>query len=145
MAANVSSGGTEITVEDDVDFEVGGKARLYDMSQDETWEDVTISAINYATNVITVSATTRAYKGGRDVVEMRKKFVADNKIMMFTDEFEGEKIAEFMEAPFGLGRHWGLYTDQKEEWDPDGIWVRVQDKGLPVLYNPKTIVTLTVK
>lgn len=145
MVSNIAIGATEVTVEDAVDFEVGGKARLYDMAQDETWEDCTISAINYATNVLTISATTKAYKGGRDVVEMRKKFVADNKIMMFTDEFEGEKVAEFMEAPFGLGRHWGLYTDQKEEWDPDGIWVRVQDKGLPVLYNPKTIVTLTVK
>lgn len=145
MVSNVAVGATSVTVEDAVDFEKGGKVRLYDMSQDETWEDCTVSAINYATNVLTISATTKAYKGGRDVVEMRKKFVADNKIMMFTDEFEGEKVAEFMEAPFGLGRHWGLYTDQKEEWDPDGIWVRVQDKGLPVLYNPKTIVTLTVK
>lgn len=145
MVGNVAIGANTVIVEDVVDMEVGGKARLYDMSQDDVWYDHTITAIDYATNTITLgTVTTAAFKGGRDIVEMRKKFVPDNKVMMFTDEFEGEKIAEFMEAPFGLGRHWGLYTDQKEEWDPDGIWVRVQDKGLPVLYNPKTIVTLKV-
>lgn len=146
MVGNVAIGQNTIVVEDVVDMEVGAKARIYNMSQDDVWEEAVISGIDYATNTITLATNTvGAYKGGRDIVEMRKKFVPDNKVMMFTDEFEGEKIAEFMEAPFGLGRNWGLYTDQKEEWDPDGIWVRVQDKGLPVLYNPKTIVTLTVK
>ena len=145
IVGNVSVGATSIIVEDAVDMEVGSKLRLYDMSKDDMWEDVTISAIDYSTNTLTVSATTAGYRGGRDVAEMRKKFVADNMISMFTDEFEGEKIAEFMEAPFGLGRNWGMYVDRKDEWDPDGVWVRVQDKGLPVLYNPKTIVTLKVK
>ena len=145
IVGNVSVGATSIIVEDAVDMEVGSKLRLYDMSKDDMWEDVTISAIDYSTNTLTVSATTAGYRGGRDVAEMRKKFVADNVVSMFTDEFEGEKIAEFMEAPFGLGRNWGMYVDRKDEWDPDGVWVRVQDKGLPVLYNPKTIVTLKVK
>lgn len=145
IVGNVSVGATSIIVEDAVDMEVGSKLRLYDMSKDDMWEDVTISAIDYSTNTLTVSATTAGYRGGRDVAEMRKKFVADNMVSMFTDEFEGEKIAEFMEAPFGLGRNWGMYVDRKDEWDPDGVWVRVQDKGLPVLYNPKTIVTLKVK
>lgn len=145
IVTNVAIGATSIIVEDAVDMEVGGKVRLYDMSKDDVWEDVAITAIDYSTNTLTVAATTGAYRGGRDVAEMRKKFVADNMVSMFTDEFEGEKIAEFMEAPFGLGRNWGLYVDRKDEWDPDGVWVRVQDKGLPVLYNPKTIVTLKVK
>ena len=145
IVGNVSVGATSIIVEDAVDMEVGSKLRLYDMSKDDMWEDVTISAIDYSTNTLTVSATTAGYRGGRDVAEMRKKFVADNMVSMFTDEFEGEKIAEFIEAPFGLGRNWGMYVDRKDEWDPDGVWVRVQDKGLPVLYNPKTIVTLKVK
>ena len=145
IVGNVSVGATSIIVEDAVDMEVGSKLRLYDMSKNDMWEDVTISAIDYSTNTLTVSATTAGYRGGRDVAEMRKKFVADNMVSMFTDEFEGEKIAEFMEAPFGLGRNWGMYVDRKDEWDPDGVWVRVQDKGLPVLYNPKTIVTLKVK
>ena len=145
VATNVSIGANTVIVEDVVDMEVGGKLRLYDMSKDEQWEEHVISSIDYATNTIPLATvTTGAYRSGRDVAEMRKKFVPDNKVMMFTDEFEGEKIAEFMEAPFGLGRHWGMFTDQKDEWDPDGIWVRVQDKGLPVLYNPKTIVTMTV-
>ena len=71
--------------------------------------------------------------------------MADNVITMFNDTFEGEKVAEFIEAPFGLDRVWGMYTDRHFEWDPDGVWVRVQDKGLPVMYNPNTIMTLTVK
>ena len=65
--------------------------------------------------------------------------------MMFSPTAEGQKIAEFMEAPYGLDRRWGKYIDTKTEWDPDGIWLRVQDKGLPVLYNPETIATITVK
>jgi len=30
------------------------------------------------------------------------------------------------------------------EWDPEGIWIRVQDKGLPVVYHPDFIFKLTV-
>ena len=142
------SGNAEDTliVESVVDFEKDTRVRIYDMSKDNVWVELPITGVDYSTNTLTFGASAAAagiaVVSGRDVVEMRKKFVPDWKVMMFTDEFEGEKVAEFMEAPFGLGRHWGQYTDTKIEWDPDGVWVRVQDKGLPVLYNPNTIVTL---
>lgn len=142
----VSASGTSAVVEDAMDFEVGGTARIRDMSKARSWEDIVITAINYATNTLTLAtAITGTYKAGRDVITCRKRFVDKYKFMMYSPVAEGQKIGEFMEAPYGLDRRWGKYIDTKEEWDPDGIWLRVQDKGLPVLYNPETIVTLTVK
>jgi hypothetical protein len=76
---------------------------------------------------------------------MKKKFIDDDTFFMFADSMEGEKIAEFMEAPYGLGRRWGKYADTKDEWDPEGMWLRVQDKGLPVCYHPDTTISLVVK
>ena len=63
---------------------------------------------------------------------------------MFADNAEGEKIAEFMEAPHGIGRNWGQFADTKDQWDPEGIYLRVADKGLPVLYHPDTTYKLIV-
>jgi hypothetical protein len=37
-----------------------------------------------------------------------------------------------------------MQTDRKETWDPDGVFLRVQDKGLPVLYQRDAIYNLTV-
>ena len=76
---------------------------------------------------------------------MRKKFITDDKIGIFCRQVDGEPIAEFMMAPFGNDRHFGMYPDTKEEWDPEGIWMRVQNKGLPVIYHPDALWTLTVK
>ena len=136
-----------ITVESAVDMETGSRVRIYDMTKDNFWVEREVTSIDYTTHTISLkdlASHSLSISSGNAVVEMRKKFVADGKVMMFTDEFEGEKVAEFMEAPFGLGRNWGQYTDSHIEWDPDGVWVRVQDKGLPVLYNPNTIVTMQV-
>jgi hypothetical protein len=76
---------------------------------------------------------------------MRKKFIGDDKVSFFRSTLDGEKIAEFMEAPFGLNRTWGMFADSNEEWDPDGVWMRVQNKGLPVIYHPNVMYSLTVK
>lgn len=135
-----------VVVEDAVDFEVGGTARIRDMSKPRAYEDIKITAINYATNTLTLaSACVGTYIGGRDVVICRKRFIDEYSFMMFNSMAEGQKVAQFMEAPYGLERRWGKYADTKEEWDPDGLWLRVQDKGLPVLFNPETIVTMKVK
>jgi hypothetical protein len=75
---------------------------------------------------------------------MTKKFLPTDKFVMFASTVEGQKIAEFMRAPFGLNRQYGLQVDTHEEWDPDGMWVRVQNKGLPVLYNKDATYVLTV-
>lgn len=143
LTTDISASGTSAVVDDATDFEAAS-ARLYDMSEPFTWEDVTISAVNVATNTLTISATTGAYKATEDRIVMRKKYVPDTKFILFADVMEGEKIAEFMNAPFGNDRNWGMFTDTHEEWDPEGIWIRCQNKGLPVLYHPDAIYQMTV-
>ena len=146
LLTNVAIGANTVVVEDALDFEVGGTARIRDMTKPRAYEDIKITAIDYASNTLTLeTVTAKAYVGGRDVVICRKRFIDEHSFMMFSTMAEGQKVAEFIEAPYGLERRWGKYADTKTEWDPDGIWIRVQDKGLPVLYNPETIVTMKVK
>jgi hypothetical protein len=137
-------GSTTIYVDDASDFEVGGKLRFVNMIRYNTWEEEVITAIDRVNSTITVGQQpSGSFVGGRDKVIMRKKFIPDNEFFMFADSQDGEKIAEFMQAPYGVDRRWGFYADTKDEWDPEGIWLRVQDKGLPVLYRPDTTYKLT--
>lgn len=130
---------TAIPVDDASDFEVGGILRIYNLKKYNTWEDKTITAVDVDAGTVTVaSAYTNSYVANRDKVVMRKKFIMDNQLLLFSDVADGSKIAEFMEAPFGLNRNWGFQADTKDEWDPEGVWLRVQDKGLPVIYRPDT-------
>jgi hypothetical protein len=130
---------TTIYLDDVTDFEVGGKARFYNMKAYNTYEDEVITAVDKVAGTITVGAyPSGTFVGGQDKVVMRKKFIQDNVFFMFADSQGGSKIAEFMEAPYGNSRRWGFFADTKDEWDPEGVWLRVQDKGLPVLYNPDT-------
>lgn len=144
ISAAVAIGANTVTVDDASDFEVGGVLRFVNMSRYNTWEDRTITSVVVSTGVITVSAvTTAAYVAGRDKVIMRKKFILDNQLLLFSDTADGSKVAEFMEAPYGMGRHWGFFADSEPEWDPEGVWLRVQDKGLPVIYRPDTTYLIT--
>lgn len=138
---------TAIPVDDTSDFEVGGTLRFVDMSEYNTYEDRTISAVDHSAGTVTVSAApTNSYLAGEDKVIMRKKFIDDGTFFLMSDtNGNGEKIAEFMEAPYGMDRRWGMFADTKDEWDPEGMWLRVQDKGLPVLYFPDTTYKMTVK
>jgi hypothetical protein len=135
------------TVEDATDFETGEAVRVYNMRQPFAWEADTISAINYATNVITLTTgvTAANYVAGSSRIQMRKRFADADEFLFFSRTIDNEPIAEFMEAPFGNDRTWGAYLDMKEEWDPDGLWLRVQNKGLPVLYWPNAIMRLVVR
>ncbi len=135
------------TVEDATDFETGEAVRVYNMRQPFAWEADTISAINYATNVITLTTgvTVANYVAGSSRIQMRKRFADADEFLFFSRTIDNEPIAEFMEAPFGNDRTWGAYLDMKEEWDPDGLWLRVQNKGLPVLYWPNAIMRLVVR
>ncbi|MFP4448497.1 MAG: major capsid protein [Bacteroidota bacterium] len=135
---------TSVVVEDATDF-VAGKARMYDMSSMFTYEDVEITAVNYNTNTLTLAdSPTSTYSSGKARISLRKKFASEDKLMFFSKSVEGETIAEFMEAPFGLNRNWGMFGDSKPEWDPDGVWLRIQNKGLPVMYWPNAVMTLKV-
>jgi len=145
MTQDVASGSTDIHIDDATDFEAGARVRLFDLTKYRTWEDYVIDSVDILNNTITLtSAVSKKYTAGRCRVVMRKKLINDTTVGMFARSVDDEKIAEFMEAPFGLGRHFGLYADTKEEWDPDGIWMRVQNKGLPVIYHPEALYTLTV-
>ncbi len=140
----VTGGSTvAIPVDDTTDFEVGGTLRLHDLSEN-TYEDETISAVSASAGTVTVSAAPTASFEAGDQVTMKKKFIDDNVFFMFSTKMEGDNIAEFMEAPYGVGRRWGKFADTKDEWDPEGLWLRVQDKGLPVLYHPDTTYKLIV-
>lgn len=136
---------TDIYVEDARDFEVGGKLRFVDSSERNSWEDETISAVDLDNNKITVStAPSTSYKAVEDKVVMKRKFVADNKVMMLSTTAEGVPISEYMQAPFSLPAGYGRKADSQAQWEPEGVDIRVQDKGLPVLYYPEAIYTMTV-
>lgn len=141
----VTPGSTTIYVDDATDFEVGGTARFVNTKLYNVWEDQTITAVDPVASTITVDAQpSMTFIAGRDKVVMRKKFIADNEFIMFASKAAGEPIAEFMEAPYGMDRRYGFYADTEPEWDPEGVWLRVQDKGLPVLYHPDTIFKMYV-
>jgi len=148
LIANVTGGSsTVIYVDDASDFEVGGTLRFHDYSSAarSSYEDETITAVDAQAGTVTVAtAPTASFTANEDVVTMKKKYIADNKFFMFsTTGADGQKAAEFMEAPYGVDRRWGKFVDRKVEWDPEGLWMRVQDKGLPVMYNPDTTYTIT--
>jgi hypothetical protein len=137
--------GATITVDNIIDFEVGGKLFANRGSEQFVGESRTITAVDVMANTITVdSAFSAPLLPGRDEVLMRKKFIGDNEVLIFTDTFNGQSIGEFYAAPFGLDGAYGLQTDTHAEYDPDGITLRVQDKGLPVIYNPQTCYKLVV-
>jgi len=143
-AAVTGTSTTVVSVEDTTDFEVGGTLRFVDVSAG-TWEEETIASIQVEASTITVSsAPTASFKAGEDFVFMRKTFVPTNKFVMFASKVEGKAIAEYVAAPYGLNRSYGMQTDRNETWDPDGVFLRVQDKGLPVLYQRDAVYNLTV-
>ena len=146
LTAAVSAGtSTWISVDDASDFAAGEVCRLHDTSAG-TYEDIRIYSVDLFNGKIQLAhGPTNAYRATEDYVTMKKYYVPDDKFVMFASKVDGEPIAEYMKAPFGLGRHYGTYTDRNEEWDPEGIFIRVQDKGLPVLYHRDAIYTIDVE
>ena len=135
---------TAVSVDSPTDFEVGGTLRFVDVSAG-TYEDETIASIQAESGTVTVStAPSTSYKAGEDYVRMTRKFVPDTKFVMFAKQVDGQDVAEYKKAPFGLGRHYGNFTDRDTTWDPEGVWVRTQDKGLPVLYQRDCSYILTI-
>lgn len=133
-----------IYVDNTEDFEVGATLVVYDVSA-KTTESLTISAIAAATGAITATGTlTGSYKAIEDIVTQTKKFLPTTKFVMFASEVEGQKIAEFAEAPFGMNGNYGIDLDSWFKKDPDGYVVRVANKGLPVLYFEDAPYILTV-
>jgi len=143
-AAVTASSTTTVYVDNPTDFEVGDTLYFYDVSA-ATKEGETISSIDVNAGTITVStAPSTSYKSQEDYVYVTKKFIPTTKFIMFTPTVEGQQIAEFANAPFDLDRSYGLKVDRNEQWDPDGIAIRVQNKGIPVLYQPDGLYVYTV-
>ncbi len=146
ITADVSTGDSTISVDEATDMEAGQEVRIYDLRTAFGYNTYTIDSVDIPNNTITLTeSVSESYKAGLARVTMRKKFITDDKVGLFARSVDDEPIAEFMEAPFGNDRHFGMYADSKEEWDPEGVWMRIQNKGLPVLYHPDAIFTLTVK
>jgi len=133
-----------ISVDDVSDFEVGGTLRFVDVSAG-TYEDETIASISVEGGTVTVStAPTASFKANEDYVVMYRKYVPDNTFVMLSSKVDGRPIGEFKRAPFGNVRGYGIKPDRWEEKDPEGIWLRVQDKGLPILKQRDAVYILTV-
>lgn len=145
-ALSSGAGPHTVYVSSTVDFEVDGTLIVQDVSAAKgTTEDLTITAIDSDAGTITATGTlSSSYKAQEDIVYMTKKFIPTDKVVMFADSVDGEPIAEYMAAPHLLSRKWGQQVDRKENWDPDGVFVRVSDKGLPVLYHEDAVYQLTV-
>ena len=144
-AAVTGASTTWISVDDTGDFEAKGKLRFWDQSAG-TYEDRIIISVDTVGGRIQVAYPPAAsYKAAEDYVTMAKYFIPDDKFVMIAPSVEGNPIAEYKQAPFGLGRHFGQYTDKKDKWDPEVTWIRVQDKGIPVLYQRDALYILDVK
>ena len=146
LTAVVTGGSTTVISVDDVtDFEVGETLRFHDISEG-THEDETIASIQVEAGTVTVStAPTASFKAGEDRVSMTKPYIPDNKFAMIAPSVEGQPIAEYKRAPYGVPRKYGLSTDRNDEWDPEGVYIRVQDKGLPIMYHRDAHYVLTVE
>ena len=143
-ALTAGAGPHTVYVDSTTDIEVGGTLTVYDVSA-RTKETLTITATDNDAGTITATGTlASSYKATEDYVYMTKKFIPTDKFIMWADTVDGEPIAEFMKAPHQLNRNWGQQVDRKEKWDPDGVFVRVSDKGLPVLYHEDAVYQLTV-
>jgi len=146
MAAIVGGVTTTVPVDDATDVEAGATARLIDRSEHNVWEDVVVDSVNIPNSTITFTAApSRGFKVGETSVRVRKKFIDDDRFCMFSSKAQGLPIGEFLQAPFGVKRTWGLRTDRKEIFDPDGMIVRTTDKGLPTLERPDAIYTIKVR
>ena len=143
-ALSSGAGPHTVYVDSTVDFEVGGTLTVLDVSA-KTTETLTITAVNTNSGTLTATGTlSSSYKATEDYVYMTKKFIPTTKFVMWADNVDGEPIAEFMKAPHELDRRWGQQVDRWEKRDPDGIFVRVEDKGLPVLYHEDAVYQLTI-
>jgi hypothetical protein len=143
-AAVTGASTTAVSVDDAADFEVGGTLRFHDVSAG-TYEDETITVVSPEAGTVTVgTAPSVSFKAGEDYVSMTKGFAPSNKFCLFAPRVEGMPIAELKQAPFGKDRFYGIKVDTNDTFDPEGTAIRVQSKGLPVLYQKDATYVLTV-
>ena len=143
-AVVTGSSTVNIYVDETTDFVVGGTLRFHDTSAN-TYEDETISSVTHESGYVTVStAPTASFKAGEDYVTMTRKFISEEKFAMYCERVEGELIAGYLEAPFGLARNYGMKVSRWDINDPEGTYVMVENKGLPVLFRPEGLYVMDV-
>jgi len=137
---------TVITVDDAADFEVGGTLTFTDASAGTT-ESETISAVDEDAGTVTVdTAPSSSYKATEDYVTMYRPFIPDDYILFFAEKVNSQPIAKIIEAPYGVSpARYGMFAKRWERQDPEGIWLRVEDKCLPVLFTTGAVYILKVK
>lgn len=143
-ALSSGAGPHTVYVDQTTDFETGATLTVLDVSA-KTTETLTITAIDTDAGTLTATGTlSSSYKKSSDYVYMTKKFIPTDKFTMWAGQVDGEAIAEFMRAPHLLERRWGQQASRWTVEDPDGLFLRVEDKGLPVLYHEDAVYQLTV-
>lgn len=136
---------TVFVVDNATDFEVGSKLYIERFNERFRGESRKITAVNKSAGIVTVdSAYLTPPTPGRDNLVMSRKFIADNQVLLHTANFQGQPIGQYMQSPFGIPTHYGMFTDSEPVWDPDGLFLRVQNKGLPVVYSPQATFTMIV-
>ena len=144
LTAAVVPGQSWISLDDVSDLSVGDKVRFHDYSTG-SFEDRFIFAVNQTGAIIQLTqGVLGTYRAREDYITMKKYYCPDDKFVMMATKVDGQPIGKFYRAPFGVSRHWGIYTDKNDEWDPEVTWIRVQDKGLPVLINRDAIYVIDV-
>lgn len=136
-------GSYAVNVEDTADLEVGGNLKFVNTITGATETEVIESIEVEAGTVTVVAGPSIAFPVG-SYVEMIKTFVPSNKFIVMAKNADGGEIAQYMNAPFGLGRSYGMAVDQHNEWDPEMMYIRVQAKGLPILFQRDALFQMTV-
>jgi hypothetical protein len=144
LTTTLATDGTSAYVADAGDFGVGNVT----FTNIRTGYTVTTaaSAVVVETGIITITAVggSTTFPAQQTIVSQLLNFIPDKKFVMMATSVEGEPIAAYEQAPFGNGRHYGMKLDKKEQWDPEAVTVRAQDKGLPILKQNDAVYMITV-
>lgn len=144
QALSSGAGPHTIYVSDTTDYEAGDVVYIVNGETAE-YEEVTVSAVSHTAQTITATGTlSNSYVAGRDFIYTNKEFIPRNRFCMFASTVDGIPIAEHAMAPFGNERTWGMEVDRWFKKDPDGVFIRVRNKGLPVLYHEDAIFNYVV-
>lgn len=144
-ALPAGAGPHTLSVDNTADFEVGQTLYVKSTSTKRAPEPLTITAVSHTSRTITATGTlSYPYLPVEDFFYVSKKFLDTDKFTMFCSTVEGRKIAEFAQAPFGNEGNYGVSVDSWPKKDPDGVYIRVQNKGLPVMYFEDAVYTLDV-
>lgn len=140
-----SVNGTTLTVENAYNIEVGDMVYLDRSGSRYLVERQAVTAVDVASNTITIASAFASATPLRDRLVVKKKYVPDNVVLFTPSSIGGSTVGRFLQAPHGIPAQFGRVGDSSPvQFDPEGIYIRVRDKGLPILENPGAMYKLTV-